>query len=85
MTALELKQALMDAAEPLAALTGRTATGARLRVDWALQRLLGEPLAPATPCLARPGDQSKCRGDKRGHRRSLQAQPGGSEAEQLAA
>ena len=60
LSALELKAALMDSAEHVDALAGRTATGGRLRTDWALQKLLGRELSPPAPCVARPGDQTKC-------------------------
>lgn len=77
LTAQQLKQQLMDSAEVLGALRGRTATGGRLRVDWALQMLLRRPLSKATPCQAHPSKKArKCAGGKGGgsvprRRRSL--------------
>lgn len=59
LSAQELKQMLMDSAEVLPGLKGRSVTGGRLRTDWALQRLLGQPLSPKTKCLERPGS-NKC-------------------------
>lgn len=62
MTAVELKALLMDSAEVLPSLKGRTASGARLRTDWALQTLLGKELSEPTKCLVRPGsNKAKCR------------------------
>lgn len=61
LTYLELKSMLMDSTEKVATLQGRVATGGRLRADWALQRLLGLPLSPASPCMERPGTHTgKC-------------------------
>lgn len=69
LSATELKQHLLDSAERLAALLGRSSTAGRLRVDWALQLLLGKALSPPTPCLARPSQRtSKCRGGRGGGR-----------------
>lgn len=69
LSAAELKQHILDSVERLPALLGRTSTAGRLRVDWALQLLLGKKLSPATPCLARPGQRSsKCRGGRGGGR-----------------
>ena len=62
LSAMELKAALMDSSEKVKALKGRTATGGRLRTDWALQELLGLELSQPTPCQAKPGDKKKCRG-----------------------
>lgn len=59
LSAVELKQLLMDSSEKLRALRGKSATGGRLRADWAVQHLLGQPLSPPTPCLERPGSD-KC-------------------------
>jgi hypothetical protein len=61
LTAQELKQRLMDSVEVLLALKGRSATGGRLRTDWALQALLGQQLSPASACFARKGDKKKCK------------------------
>lgn len=62
LTVGELKELLMGSAEALPQLEGRTESGARLRVDWALQSLLGEERSPATRCLERPGGKGrKCR------------------------
>lgn len=64
-----MKQHILDSAERLPALLGRTSTAGRLRVDWALQLLLGKKLSPVTPCLARPNQRSiKCRGGRGGGR-----------------
>lgn len=59
LSALELKQLLMDSAEVLPGLKGKSATGGRLRTDWAVQKLLGQALSPKTECLERPGT-NKC-------------------------
>ena len=70
----ELKQLLMDAAEPLPGLKGKTASGARLRTDWALQSLLGKRRSRVTPCLQRPGAKPrKCKGKDQRRRRMLSA------------
>lgn len=59
LSALELKQLLMDSVEVLPGLKGKSATGGRLRTDWAVQKLLGQELSPKTECLERPGT-NKC-------------------------
>jgi hypothetical protein len=82
--ALELKAALMESAEGVAALRGKTATGARLRVDWALQRLLGLQLSPPAACVARPGDADKCAQEEEGRGKAEDGEGGRVEARSLA-
>jgi hypothetical protein len=61
LTAQELKERLMESVEVLPALKGRSATGGRLRTDWALQALLRQRLSPPSACFARKGDKKKCK------------------------
>lgn len=56
----EMKELLLDSAERIPALKGKSSTGGRLRTDWVLQTLLGRKLAPPTGCIAPPGS-SKCK------------------------
>ena len=83
LSAQELKERLMASVEVLPALKGRSATGGRLRTDWALQALLGHQLSPASACFARKGDKKKCKKGKDAKKASrLQADDGGVAAAQ---
>ena len=85
LTAMELKELLMSSSEVLPQLKGRTESGGRLRVDWALQSLLGEPRSPPTRCLERPGSKGrKCRDAEQRRRAMLEAAPEGGEHAPLA-
>ncbi|MGE0725573.1 MAG: S8 family serine peptidase, partial [Alphaproteobacteria bacterium] len=52
LTAVEVKQILLDTVDPLAALAGKVATGGRLNLDAALAAAAGEPPSPAIATIA---------------------------------